>query len=472
MKSHIIPLLLLLFFNLSFCQTINLSSFASGFSGAVEIVNAGDDRLFVVEQAGVVKILNADGSVNASPFLDISSIVGSGGERGLLGLAFAPDYATSGRFYVNYTDDSSTDTPNTVIARYTVSANPNVANSAGTTLLTYQQPFGNHNGGKIAFGQDGFLYISSGDGGSGGDPGDRAQDNTTLLGKLLRIDVSGTTYSIPSTNPFASSANGPNDPRPEIYAIGLRNPWKFSFDKTNGDLWIADVGQNAFEEINKVIGSGNPGDNYGWRCFEGTSTFSTNGSCPLPGGFASTIAPVSEYAHVGNNCSGSITGGYVYRGTAYPNLVGKYIFAEFCKQTIGVLTETSPDNWSLAFQTPNITSNWTTFGEDQDGALYIAGGSTIYKIEDTSLGVEDTTKLSFKLYPNPAQGKVLIGLGNMQNKVNSMSIFNIFGQLVETRHNFTENTISIPLINYSSGVYFVEITFSENSKALKKLLIN
>lgn len=472
MKSHLTSLLLFLFFNLNFSQTINLSSFASGFSGAVEIVNAGDDRLFVVEQSGVIKILNSNGSVNSTPFLDISSIVGSGGERGLLGLAFATDYATSGRFYVYYTDDSSTDTPNTIISRYTVSGDPDIANTTETVLLTFQQPFSNHNAGKMAFGQDGLLYIASGDGGSGGDPGDRAQDNTTLLGKLLRIDVSGATYSIPNTNPFASSANGPNDPRPEIYAIGLRNPWKFSFDKTNGDLWIADVGQNAFEEINKVDGAGNPGDNYGWRCYEGTSTFSTSGNCPLPGGFASTIAPVSEYAHVGNSCSGSITGGYVYRGTTYPNLVGKYIFAEFCKQTIGILTETSPDNWSLAFQTPNITSNWTTLGEDQDGELYIAGGSTIYKIEDTSLSVEENSKLSFKLFPNPAKDKVSIDLGNLQNEAISVSIFNIFGQLIETRHNLTENTISIPLINYKSGVYFVEITLSENSKAVKKLLIN
>ncbi len=472
MKSSVSVLLIILFLNFSFSQTVNLSNFASGFSGAVEIVNVGDDRLFVVEQAGVIKILNSDGSANSTPFLDISSIVGSGGERGLLGLAFAPDYTISGRFYVYYTDDSSTDTPNTVISRYTVSGDPDIANATGTVLLTFQQPFSNHNGGKIAFGQDGFLYIASGDGGSGGDPGDRAQDTTTLLGKLLRIDVSGTTYSIPSTNPFATSANGSNDPRPEIYAIGLRNPWKFSFDKTNGDLWIADVGQNAFEEINKVDDSGNPGDNYGWRCYEGSSIFSTSGSCPLSGGFASTIAPVSEYAHVGSSCSGSITGGYVYRGTLYTNFIGKYFFAEFCKQTIGVITEASPDNWTLAFQTPNVTSNWTTLGEDQDGELYITNGSTIYKIEDASLSVEDNSKLSFKLFPNPAGDKVLIDLGNTQNKANSISIFNIFGQLIETRHNFTENTISIPLINYKSGVYFVEVTLSENSKAVKKLLVN
>ncbi|GAL65717.1 PQQ-dependent sugar dehydrogenase [Jejuia pallidilutea] len=472
MKSLFTSLFAALFSALSFSQTVNLATFASGFTTPVEITNAGDNRLFVVEQAGIIKILNSDGSVNATPFLDISSIVGSGGERGLLGLAFAPDYSTSGRFYINYTDNSSTSTPNTVIARYTVSSNPDVANSTGTILLSYQQPFSNHNGGKIAFGADGFLYIASGDGGGGGDPGDRAQDTTTLLGKILRIDVSGINYSIPSTNPFSNSANGPSDPRPEIYALGLRNPWKFSFDKANGDLWIADVGQNTFEEINKVVGSGTAGDNYGWKCYEGSSVFSTNGNCPIPGGISNTVTPVAEYAHVGSSCSGSITGGYVYRGSLYPSFVGKYFFAEFCKQTIGVLTDTGNNNWSLAFQTPNTTQRWTTLGEDNNGELYIAGGSTIYKIEDANLSVNNKSASTFKLFPNPAKNKVTLELTNTVSNVNSVSIFNIFGQLVETKTNFKARRVTIPLKNYKSGVYLIEIQLNNNSKAVQQLFIN
>ncbi|MEW4924187.1 PQQ-dependent sugar dehydrogenase [Algibacter sp. 2305UL17-15] len=469
LQIFITPFLCSLF---GFTQTINLTSFATGFSTPVEITHTGDSRLFVAERAGVIKILNSDGTVNATPFLDISSIVGSGGERGLLGLAFAPDYDTTGRFYVNYTDNSSTDTPNTIIARYTVSGNPDIANTSGTILLSYTQPYSNHNGGKIAFGpNDGFLYIGSGDGGSGGDPQNRAQNTTSLFGKLLRIDVSGATYAIPSTNPFSGSANGVNDPRPEIYAIGLRNPWKFSFDKTEGDLWIADVGQNAFEEINKVTDSGNPGDNYGWRCYEGSSTFNTSANCPS-GGFGATIAPVAEYAHVGTGCSGSVTGGYVYRGTQYANLLGKYFFADYCKQTIGILTDDGSNNWSLAFQTPNITNNWTTFGEDSSGELYIAGGSTVYKIADANLSVDDRTTSNFKIYPNPAKVSVSIDLSNNFDDVKSISILNIQGQKIKTNTFISKQIINFKTENYKSGIYFIEIQRSNQSKIVKKLIVN
>lgn len=457
--------------SISNSQSVNLSSFASSFNTPVEIVNAGDNRLFVLEQAGVIKILNSDGSVNQTPFLDISSIVGSGGERGLLGLAFPPDYTTSGRFFVNYTDNSSTQTPNTVIARYTVSSNPNIANNNGTIILTYRQPFGNHNAGKLAFGPDGLLYISSGDGGSGGDPGDRAQNTTTLLGKILRIDVSGSAYTIPNTNPFSSSANGPSDPRPEVYAIGLRNPWKFSFDKINGDLWIADVGQNNFEEINKVNHIGNPGDNYGWRCFEGNTAFSNSGSCPLTGGFASTIPPVATYPHEGNGCSGSITGGYVYRGNKYPGFTGKYFFAEFCKQTIGILTESNTNSWTLQFQTPNITSNWTTLGEDNNGELYIAGGSVIYKIEDSNLSIKDNNSSNFNLYPNPAANTVRLDLSKIKTRAKNIAIFDILGKRINTIESNLNQVITLPLNTYDSGLYFIQVNLENGSNFIKKLII-
>ncbi|WP_370476720.1 PQQ-dependent sugar dehydrogenase [Tamlana flava] len=450
-------------------QTVQLNSFASGFSSPVEIAHAGDSRLFVVEKSGIIKILNSDGSVNPNPFLNISGLVGSGGERGLLGLAFAPDYATSGRFYVNYTDNSSTDQPNTVISKYTVSANPNVADTSGEIILTYQQPYSNHNGGKLAFGNDGFLYIAVGDGGSGGDPQNRAQNTNSLFGKLLRIDVSGATYSIPSNNPFSSSADGPNDPRPEIYAIGLRNPWKFSFDSTTNDLWIADVGQNAYEEINKVIGSGNPGDNYGWRCYEGTHTYNTSTNCPS-GGLNSTVAPVAEYPHVGSGCSGSITGGYVYRGSNFPNFSGKYFFADYCTQNIGILTENG-SNWDLVFQTPNITKGWTTLGEDVNGELYIAGGSSVYKISDANLDISENETFSFKMYPNPTKNIVNLDLSGIQNKVISINIYNIQGRKILGIAP-TQQKITLNIQNYGGGLYFMEVRFDDSSKTIKKLTIN
>ncbi|WP_311938867.1 PQQ-dependent sugar dehydrogenase [Hwangdonia seohaensis] len=470
MKPQLPVIIFCCFIFFGFSQTVELQSFGPYFSNPVEIVNAGDSRLFIVEKAGVIKILNANGTVNPTPFLNISSLVGSGGERGLLGLAFAPDYTTSGRFYVNYTDNTSTTKPNTIIARYTVSTNPDVANTFETRLLTINQPFENHNGGKLAFGQDGFLYIATGDGGSGGDPGDRAQNTSSLLGKLLRIDVSGSTYSIPGTNPFSGSANGADDPRPEIYAVGLRNPWKFSFDTSNGDLWIADVGQNAFEEINKVTGSGTPGDNYGWRCYEGNNhVYNDSGNCPA--NFNETIAPVAEYAHVGSGCSGSVTGGYVYRGTMFPSFMGKYFFADYCKQQIGILTDTG-SSWSMAMQTPNITRGWTCFGEDYNGELYIAGGSNVYKIIDPNLSTDVPGSIQIKLYPNPANSSISIDLSSKFNSVESISIYNIHGQKIKTFSKSNKQILNISTKNYRSGLYFVEICTNKASKIVKKLIIN
>jgi len=253
-------------------QTVGLQSFASGFSSPVEIAHPPNDaRLFVVQQSGLIRILNPNGTINTTPFLTLTtSTILSGGERGLLGLAFHPNYATNGYFYVNYTraGDGAT-----VIARYSVSSDPNIADaSSGTVLLTVAHPFSNHNGGSIKFGSDGYLYIGMGDGGSGGDPGNRAQNINENLGKMLRLDVdSASPYGIPATNPYVGIEG--ND---EIWAIGLRNPWKFSFNRLNGDLWIADVGQNAIEEINKVAAPlPNTGLNFGWRCYEGNVAYNT-----------------------------------------------------------------------------------------------------------------------------------------------------------------------------------------------------
>lgn len=377
---------------IGFSQTIALTEFATGVNLPTEIAHAGDARLFVTQQDGTIKIINADGTVNDTPFLDISNLTDGVNERGLLGLAFHPDYEDNGYFYINYTNNSG----NTVIARYTRSgADENTANPASALiLLTITQPFSNHNGGSVRFGPDGYLYVGMGDGGSGGDPNGNGQNINTLLGKMLRIDVNtGSPYGIPAGNPFAGT-----DGADEIWATGLRNPWKFSFNRTNGDLWIADVGQDVLEEINHVA-AGTAGINYGWRCYEGTQPYNTAG-CP---GVATFTGPVAEYDHDNGACS--ITGGFVYTGALYPNLSGKYLFADYCSNRIGY-TDTSGDiTWTAPF-----SGNFSTFGEDVDGELYVAARSTgtIYKITDTTAGTADFMGGSVRLYPNPAQNVLTV----------------------------------------------------------------
>jgi glucose/arabinose dehydrogenase len=248
---------------------VNLVPLYSGLNNPVGIYHCNDNRLFVLEQSqGDIEIIDTNG-VYIGKFLDLTSLISTGGERGLLGMAFHPDYLSNGYFYVNYTNLAG----NTVIARYTVSANPNVANaSSAFILLTITQDFSNHNGGHIAFGPDGYLYIGMGDGGSGGDPNNRAQNPLSRLGKMLRIDVdNGTPYGIPASNPYF----GQTDTLPEIWAMGMRNPWKFSFDELTGDMWIGDVGQNAQEEIDFEPAGSPGGSNWGWRCYEGLNAYST-----------------------------------------------------------------------------------------------------------------------------------------------------------------------------------------------------
>ncbi len=278
---------------------------------------ADAQRLFIVQQGGLVRILKG-GALVAAPFLDITTLVSQGSERGLLGLAFDPQYATNGRFFIDYTDVAG----NTVIARYTVSAgDPDLADpGSAVLLLAIDQPFANHNGGTVAFSpRDGYLYIGMGDGGSAGDPGDRAQDTGTLLGKLLRLDVSGATYTIPPDNPFAA----PGGAREEIWATGLRNPYRFGFDPLNGDIYIGDVGQNEWEEIDWQPGDAPGGRNFGWRRMEGSHCYDPVNGC----NDGSLILPVHEYSHAGG-CS--VTGGAVYRGSAMPALQGTYFFADYC----------------------------------------------------------------------------------------------------------------------------------------------
>ncbi len=342
---------------------------------------AGDlDRLFVVQQGGLIRIVEnprTAPNILATPFLDLTTLTNGGGERGLLGLAFHPDYANNGRFFVNFTNNAG----NTRVWEYGVSADPNVADpNMVQTILVASQPFSNHNGGCLQFGPDGMLYIGLGDGGSGNDPGNRSQDPMNKLGKMIRLDIDLASPFIPSDNPFV----GDPTTLDEIWHIGLRNPWRYSFDSLTGDLWCADVGQNAREEINFQPASSTGGENYGWRCMEGFSCTGLSG-CTCNG--ASLTLPIDDYTHGGGRCS--ITGGYVYRGSQIPGLDGTYFYGDFC----------SRDVWALRYDGTTVTQNLnvtadlqpsaggtigniTSFGQDGAGELYIvtSTGGRIWRI--------------------------------------------------------------------------------------------
>ena len=440
----------------SYSQNIGITPFATGFNSPLEIAHpANDARLFVVQQAGAIRILNPNRTINPINFLTLTpNIISSGGEKGLLGLAFHPNYATNGYFYVNYTNTSG----NTVIARYAVSTNPNVADaSSGTILLTVIQPFENHNGGSLKFGPDGYLYIGMGDGGKAGDPGNRAQNLNENLGKMLRIDVdSAIPFGIPPSNPYVGI-----DGNDEIWAIGLRNPWKFSFNRLNNDLWIADVGQDQVEEINKVSPLA-PGLNFGWKCYEGNAVFTSG--CSLP--TTTYIFPVAQYTHTSGACS--ITGGYAYTGTLYPNFAGKYFFADYCNNKIGTVNS---DGSNLVWTSAFSGTNFSTFGEDINGELYIAGltNGVIYKIEDTSLNTSTFNKNISSLYPNPATSEVFIKNRNINFPV-TVSITDTTGKKI-TQQSLETEINSFKIGSLKSGIYIVTIIDNFGSSYNSKLSI-
>lgn len=305
---------------------IVLEPFVSGLSAPVDLAHADDERLFVVERLGTIKIIQPDGTVLPTNFLNITSRVNSANsnEKGLLGLAFDPDYADNGYFYVNYT--GGTGIGLSTISRFSVTANPNVADPNSEVILyTVEQPYTNHNGGDLDFGPDGYLYVAFGDGGSANDPPNNGQTLTdNALGDMIRIDVRGAApYEIPATNPWATLGN---DTLPEIWASGLRNPFRFGFDALTGDLWIGDVGQGAQEEVDFWPAGDNSGPNFGWRCYEGTiATPGIGGNCPP---YSDFIAPVSIHTHSAGWCS--VIGGRVYRGTEYPRLYGRYLYSDYC----------------------------------------------------------------------------------------------------------------------------------------------
>lgn len=341
-----------------------------GIAATTSIAHAGDGsgRLFVTEQIGRVLIYDGN-QLLESAFLDIRDRVRAGGERGLLSIAFHPDYASNGYFFVNYTDLSS----DTVVSRFQVSSDPDVA-TAGSEEVYFQavQPRTNHNGGQLQFGPDGYLYIGMGDGGGAGDPPNLSQDLGSPLGKMLRVDVNGPAPAVaPDSNPFLETPGA----RPEIWAYGVRNPWRFSFDRLTGDMFIADVGQGALEEISFQPAASTGGENYGWRLMEGTRCFNPATDC----NDGSLVLPILEYGHVPGNCGASVTGGYRYRGAQHPQLSGVYFFADYCTGNFYGAVEES-EAWTLLgpVETPYQVR---TFGEDEGGEIYFADASTVYRIE-------------------------------------------------------------------------------------------
>ncbi|HUP44984.1 MAG TPA: PQQ-dependent sugar dehydrogenase [Thermoanaerobaculia bacterium] len=366
-------LLLLCTLSLSSMQAqLTLQSVATGLDRPVGITHAGDARLFVTLQRGRIVIVDAAG---VREFLDIRTRVRCCGEEGLLSVAFHPRYAENGFFFVYYTDLNG----DIAIDRFRVSADPDRADGASRTMVLHiPHPVNNnHNGGQLQFGPDGYLYIGTGDGGAGGDPPNNAQRLETRLGKILRIDVDGDeAYAIPVTNPFV----GVPGARPEIWAYGLRNPWRFSFDRATGDLWIADVGQDRLEEVNLQPSTSMGGENYGWRRMEGSMCFNPSTNC----NDGSLTLPVIEYGRSGGACS--VTGGYRYRGTMNPRLRGVYLYADYCNGVISGARENAGGSWSseLLLDTPWLIS---TFGEDANGELYVADHAddgTLARIVDTT----------------------------------------------------------------------------------------
>jgi glucose/arabinose dehydrogenase len=351
-----------------------------GLVDPIGVTNAGDGsgRLFVVQRSGQVRVVNPDGSLRGAPFLDMSGSARfvSGGEQGLLGLAFHPSFAANGRVFVDYTRGDGSGAWEDVVSELTASPDRSTA-SAGSErmLLVVADPYSNHNGGQLAFGPDGYLYIAMGDGGSGGDPHGNGQNRQALLGKILRIDVNGAhvagkEYAIPSSNPYASGGISPGAGLPEIWAYGLRNPWRFSFDRANGDLYIGDVGQNMWEEVDRQAGGSRGGQNYGWNAFEGSHCFQNCAG-------VSYIPPIAEYSHA-SGCS--VTGGYVYRGAAQAALKGFYVFSDYCSGTLWTFPAGAG---SKAMKVVASTGrNVTSFGESEAGELYLvditSGG--LYKV--------------------------------------------------------------------------------------------
>lgn len=455
-------LFLLLIFTLS-CTLqaqnpiIGIEEIASGFNQPLDIQNAGDDRLFIVEKEGMIKILNPDGSINEEPFLSLD-IINTGSEQGLLGLTFHPNYSNNGFFYVHYIDNDG----NTSISRFSVDpTNPDLALlSSELQILSVAQPTPVHNSGGLDFGLEGYLYIALGDGGAINE----SQNTTTLLGNILRIDVDrqdeGLNYAIPPTNPFVNQEGY----RPEIWDYGLRNPFRISVDLQTNELWIGEVGAATVEEINRSTG----GNNFGWRCYEGDLPFDTNG-CPPE---SELVLPAAQYLHVdGDNpfrCS--VGGGYVYRGTAYPDMQGLYFFTDLCSNEIAYIDALDPQEITYSEQFPG--NAFVSFGVNNEDELFITGvdSGSVYRVVDNNPSQTQTpNEFSFGITPNPASTNLVINatLPDNQDSENVM-FYDLTGQLVRTERVSNGGNL-IFTDQLSAGIYIIA---SENFGIVEKLIIN
>ncbi len=420
---------------------------ASGLTRPVYVTapDGDPDRLFIVEQAGVIRILKA-GSVLGRPFLTIPDVDDTGNEQGLLGLTFDPDYATNNLFYVYFTRDPGPGSDRSVIRRYKTSpVDPDSADVAsGFDIFQWPQDFSNHNGGTIQFGPDGYLYLGLGDGGSGGDPNNRAQSGSSLLGKMLRLDPYGddfpldpeNNYRIPPTNPFV----GNGSIRDEVWAMGVRNPYRWSFDRETGDLWIGDVGQNNWEEIDFQPAASTGGENYGWRCYEGFHNFNPAGCGP----FESYDPPIHEYSHSQDGFSCSITGGNVYRGLDIPSLQGTYFYADYCSNQIHTFDYTTgsvENHQNRTFElSPNVGSigSISSFGEDGLGEMYIVDlAGEVFKILQGPTGAPEIERPTMFEIGDAAPNPFLDGVTQLDLRLDrdedvEVSIFDVGGRLVRT----------------------------------------
>ncbi|MBK8943832.1 MAG: PQQ-dependent sugar dehydrogenase [Ignavibacteriae bacterium] len=445
------------------------------FENPVDIQSPDDntDRIFVVSQKG--KILSFENNQNvqsANLFLDLEEKVLFGGEQGLLGLAFHPNYKSNGKFFVNYTTSNPR---RTIVSSFNISSDINKANpNSEEILLEVEQPFSNHNGGQIAFGLDGYLYISFGDGGSGGDPGNRAQNLKDYLGKILRIDVdkneNGKLYGIPIDNPFAENSEGFLK---EIFAYGLRNVWRFSFDSKN-NFWAADVGQNAWEEINLI----EKGGNYGWRIMEGFHCYNPSEDCDRTG----LKLPIHEYGHVESG-GYSVTGGFVYEKNDLPELNDKYVYADFVTGNIWTFDLVNNRNNFLA----KFNGQISTFGIDQNNNLYFADYSSgsLYKFVGENLNSIDLELPNrfelYQNYPNPFNPNTTISYSIPNNfsanpQLVNLNIYDLLGREVQrlvnelkSPGNYETNFVAEDL---SSGVYYYKLTSGNFSQTKKMILLN
>ena len=441
-------------------SSIKLVLFSQGFSFPLGVENCGDSRLFIVQKGGQIIIADSNANRITTPFLDIKGrVTSTGDETGLLGLAFDPNYKTNGLFYVNYIDKSG----NTQISQFKVTVNPNIADSnSEKKVLAIPQPYGNHVGGCIRFGPGGFLYIGMGDGDGAavGDPNNYAQNPSLLLGKFLRIKPKPNgTYVIPAGNPFVDSVNY----RKEIWAIGLRNPWRFSFDSQTGALFIGDVGEGSYEEVDLQVPNSKGGQNYGWRCYEGNHAYNTTGCKPM----SAYVAPVYEYTHSGSPISDcAITGGFVYRGKKYADLAGKYFFTDFCSGVIRTLTfkGVKVDKEEVALNS-GIIYALTSFGEDYKHELYVvsSAGGAIYRIVSAAASnvASQENPVAMAVYPNPAQKTFSVKYTTQKAEACVVSVYASNGRQVysETKTSLSgDNIWKITLPDYAKGNCYVMVS--------------